>query len=81
MRLPTNNGNINRDEAKKQIYYAIDHGVNVIDTAFSYHNGSNGLFLGEILQMEYKDKVKICTKMHSWYSKKRENKKYMFLIS
>ena len=50
MRLPTNNGRIDKDEAKKQIYYAIDHGVNLIDTAFPYHNGSSELFLGEILR-------------------------------
>jgi hypothetical protein len=73
MRLPTNNGRINKDEAKKQIYYAIDHGVNIIDTAFPYHNGSSELFLGEILQGEYRDKVKICTKMPSWFIKKTED--------
>lgn len=73
MRLPTKNGRINKEEAKKQIYYAIDHGVNVIDTAFPYHNGSSESFLGEILQGEYRDKVKICTKMPSWYIKKTED--------
>ena len=73
MRLPTSNGRINKDEAKKQIYYAIDHGLNLIDTAYPYHNGSSESFLGEILQGEYRDKVKICTKMPSWYIKKRED--------
>ena len=73
MRLPTTNGRINKNEAKKQIYYAIDHGVNLIDTAFPYHNGSSELFLGEILQGEYRDKVKICTKMPSWFIKKTED--------
>ena len=73
MRLPTNNGRINKAEAKKQIYYAIDHGVNLIDTAFPYHNGSSESFLGEILQGEYRDKVKICTKMPSWFIKKTED--------
>ena len=73
MRLPTSNGRINKDEAKEQIYYAIDHGVNLIDTAFPYHNGSSELFLGEILQGEYRDKVKICTKMPSWFIKKTED--------
>ena len=47
MRLPTKNGRINKEEAKKQIYYAIDHGVNVIDTAFPYHNGSSESFWGK----------------------------------
>lgn len=73
MRLPTKNGRINKEEAKKLIYYAIDHGMNVIDTAYPYHNGSSESFLGEILQGEYRDKVKICTKMPSWYIKKNED--------
>ena len=48
MRLPTKNGMIDKEKAKKQIYYAIDHGVNIIDTAFPYHGGSSESFLGEI---------------------------------
>jgi len=60
MRLPTKKGMINKEEAKKQIYYSIDHGVNFIDTAFPYHAGSSESFLGEILQGEYKEKVKLC---------------------
>ena len=40
------------------IYYAIDHGVNFIDTAYLYHAGSSESLLGEIIQGEYRDKVK-----------------------
>ena len=36
MRLPLKNGKINRELAKRQIYYAIDNGVNFIDTAYLY---------------------------------------------
>ena len=78
MRLPTKNGRINKEEAKEQIYYAIDHGVNFIDTAFPYHAGSSESFLGEILQGEYKDKVKLCTKLPSWFIKNYEDmEKYL----
>ena len=52
MRLPISNGRINKDEAKKQIYYAIEHGLNLINTTYPYHNGSSETFLGEILQGE-----------------------------
>ena len=38
MRLPLKNGKIDRDKAKELIYYAIDNGVNFIDTA--YFSGS-----------------------------------------
>lgn len=78
MRLPTKNGMIDKEKAKKQIYYAIDHGVNIIDTAFPYHGGSSESFLGEILKDGYREKVKLCTKMPSWSVKKYEDmEKYL----
>lgn len=78
MRLPTKNGRIDKEKAKKQIYYAIDNGVNFIDTALPYHGGSSELFLGEILQGEYREKVKLCTKIPSWSVKKHEDmEKYL----
>ena len=63
MRLPLKNGKVDREKAGEQIYYAIDNGINFIDTAYLY--GDSEKFLGEILQGEYKDKVKICTKLPS----------------
>ena len=71
MRLPLKNGKIDRQKAKQQIYYAIDNGVNFIDTAYLY--GDSEKFLGEILQGEYKDKVKICTKLPSIHVRKYED--------
>lgn len=61
MRLPTKTGRIDKERAKEQLYYAIDNGVNFIDTAFIY--GSSESFLGEILKDGYREKVKLCTKM------------------
>lgn len=78
MRLPTKTGRIDKESAKEQIYYAIDNGVNFIDTALPYHSGSSESFLGEILQGEYRNKVKICTKMPSWSVKNYEDmEKYL----
>jgi len=78
MRLPTKNGRINKEEAKEMIYYAIDHGVNFIDTAYLYHAGSSESLLGEIIQGEYRDKVKLCTKLPSWFIKSYEDlEKYL----
>lgn len=78
MRLPTKNGRIEKELAKKQIYYAIDHGVNFIDTALLYHGGSSESFLGEILKDGYREKVKLCTKMPSWSIKKYDDmEKYL----
>ena len=61
MRLPLKNGKIDREKASKLIYHAIDSGVNFIDTAYLY--GDSESFLGEILKGDYRDKVKICTKL------------------
>ena len=78
MRLPTNMGRIDKERAKNQIYYAIDNGVNFIDTAYPYHGGSSESFLGEILKGKYRKKVKLCTKMPSWVVKKYEDmEKYL----
>ena len=71
MRLPLKNGKIDRIKAKNQIYHAIDNGVNFIDTAYLY--GDSEKFLGEILQGEYRDKVKICTKLPSIHVRKYED--------
>lgn len=73
MRLPTKNGMIDKEKAKEQIYYAIDHGVNFIDTAVPYHGGGSEALLGEILSGEYRSKVKISTKMPQWSMKKYED--------
>jgi predicted aldo/keto reductase-like oxidoreductase len=69
MRLPTKTGRIDKESAKKLLYDAIDNGVNFIDTAYPYHGGASESFLGEILQGEYRKKVKLCTKMPSWLLK------------
>ena len=61
MRLPVKNGKIDRNKAKELIYHAINQGVNFIDTAYLY--GDSEPFLGQVLQGEYKNKVKICTKL------------------
>ena len=61
MRLPLKTGRVDKKRAKEQIYYAIDNGLNFIDTAYIY--GFSESFLGEILQGEYREKVKLSTKM------------------
>ena len=71
MRLPLKNGKIDRNKASKLIYHAIDNGVNLIDTAYLY--GDSESFLGEILNGEYKEKVKICTKLPAINVRKYED--------
>ncbi len=84
MRLPIKNGSgsdadsfdpkkdINEEETKKMIRYAIDHGVNYFDTAYPYHSGKSESLLGKAVK-RYRDKVMIATKLPVWLVKEEKD--------
>jgi len=73
MRLPLTEGGIDEKRAIEQIRYAIDKGVNYVDTAWPYHGGESEPALGKALQSGYRDKVKLATKLPTWMIKDRKD--------
>jgi hypothetical protein len=69
MRLPINgddSSDIDKEKAIDMIRYAVDNGVNYLDTAWPYHQGESEKLVAEVLKDGYRKKVYLATKLPIW---------------
>lgn len=64
---------VDEKETIAMMHYAIDHGLNYIDTAYNYYDGESERIIGRALQGAYREKVYTATKSPVWLLKKEED--------
>lgn len=76
MRFPIEEGDNSRIdfmESEKLLKYAIENGLNYIDTAYPYHGGKSEDFVGQVLSRGLRDKVYLATKSPVWLVKEYDD--------
>ncbi len=81
MRLPVKNddySNIDENKSSEMLKYALDNGINYIDTAYPYHNGESEKFLGNFFEEnpQYRAGTLIASKMPSWLIESQKDMDY-----
>jgi len=57
---------IERTESRAMLEYALESGVNYVDTAWPYHGGESEEFVGEVLSGGWREKILLATKLPVW---------------
>jgi predicted aldo/keto reductase-like oxidoreductase len=57
---------VDRRAATDMLHWAVDHGVNYVDTGWDYHRGASESWLADALSGGYRERVKLATKLPVW---------------
>lgn len=83
MRFPTieSEEDIDIKKSYEMLDYAIENGVNYIDTAYPYHGGMSEIFLGDYFEKRgVREKIYLATKMPVWKIEKYEDFDFYFNV-
>lgn len=73
MRFPEVGGRLDRPAADRIMAFALDNGINYIDTGYTYHGGESEVFIGDFLsENDYPD-VYVATKLPTWLVRDRRD--------
>jgi len=79
MRFPMlENGEVDVELSKKMIDFAVENGVNYIDTAWPYHDGKSELIVGEIIKDYDRKSFYLADKLPLWECKTIEDVERIF---
>ncbi len=79
MRFPTlENGEVDIQEAKRMVDYAVQNGVNYIDTAWPYHSGKSELVVKEITKNYDRESFYLADKLPLWECETNEDIERIF---
>ncbi len=77
-RLDPEKPEIDDVRAGEMLNYALDHGVNYLDTAYNYHGGDSERFLGDALAGRDRASYFLATKMPIWAAKTPDDVERIF---
>lgn len=73
MRFPMKNGEVDVEESKRMVDFAVQNGVNYIDTAYPYHGGKSETIVRDIIKNYNRDSFFLADKLPLWECKTIED--------
>ncbi len=81
MRLPLldqETKEVDVEQVKRMVAYAMEHGINYYDTAWGYHNGNSETIMGEVLEAYPRESFYLATKFPGYDLANFKNAKQIF---